>query len=50
MDTAKGVLALLGTTVTLAMVYVIVTSPQTSAIVNSAGGAFSGILRAATGR
>lgn len=45
-----GIFNVAGAIVTLAVVTVIFTSPQTAGVIVAAGNAFSGSLRAATGR
>lgn len=43
-----GVFNIAGAIVTLAIVTVIVTSPQTARVIQATGGAFAGSIRAAT--
>jgi hypothetical protein len=45
-----GIFNVAGAIVTLAIVTVIFTSPQTANVIKATGNAFSGSLRAATGR
>jgi hypothetical protein len=45
-----GLFNVAGAIVTLAVVTVIFTSPQTAGVIKATGNAFSGSLRAATGR
>lgn len=45
-----GVFNVAGAIVTLAIVFTIFTSKQTAGVINAVGNAFSGSLRAATGR
>lgn len=49
-STGKGVLALLGSVVVLAMTYQVLRAPNTVGLVNAAAGGFANILRSAQGR
>ena len=47
---ADGIVGIAASIVTVALIWVVVTGPQTSAVIRAAGESFAGAIRAAQGR